>query len=41
MYNSRVDIIGCNLKLTLGMIWTLVLRFTIADITYVATNYQV
>jgi len=26
------DIIDGNLKLILGMIWTLVLRFTIADI---------
>ena len=25
-----------NLKLILGMIWTLILRFTIADIKYVA-----
>lgn len=41
MYNSRIDIIDCNLKLTLGMIWTLVLRFTIADITYVVTNNQI
>ena len=31
------DIIDGNLKLTLGMIWTLVLRFTIADITCVVT----
>jgi hypothetical protein len=29
-----VDIIDGNLKLILGMIWTLVLRFTIADIKY-------
>lgn len=29
------DIIDGNLKLILGMIWTLVLRFTIADITRV------
>ena len=28
------DIIDGNLKLILGMIWTLVLRFTIADIRY-------
>lgn len=28
------DIIDGNLKLTLGMIWTLILRFTIADIRY-------
>jgi hypothetical protein len=28
----HVDIIDGNLKLILGMIWTLVLRFTIADI---------
>ncbi len=27
-----LDIIDGNLKLILGMIWTLVLRFTIADI---------
>ena len=26
------DIIDGNLKLILGMIWTLILRFTIADI---------
>ena len=31
----RVDIIDGNLKLILGMIWTLILRFTIADIRYV------
>ena len=30
-----VDIIDGNLKLILGMIWTLILRFTIADIRYV------
>jgi hypothetical protein len=29
-----IDIIDGNLKLILGMIWTLVLRFTIADIKY-------
>lgn len=28
----RVDIVDGNLKLILGMIWTLILRFTIADI---------
>lgn len=27
-----IDIIDGNLKLILGMIWTLILRFTIADI---------
>ena len=32
------DIIDGNLKLILGMIWTLVLRFTIADIKYVAPS---
>lgn len=30
------DIIDGNLKLILGMIWTLILRFTIADIRSVA-----
>lgn len=30
------DIIDGNLKLILGMIWTLILRFTIADIRYFA-----
>lgn len=30
------DIIDGNLKLILGMIWTLILRFTIADIKWVA-----
>jgi len=30
-FNSA-DIIDGNLKLILGMIWTLILRFTIADI---------
>jgi hypothetical protein len=30
-----IDIIDGNLKLTLGMIWTLILRFTIADIRFV------
>jgi hypothetical protein len=30
------DIIDGNLKLILGMIWTLILRFTIADIRYVS-----
>ena len=29
------DIIDGNLKLILGMIWTLILRFTIADIRLV------
>lgn len=29
---STKDIIDGNLKLILGMIWTLILRFTIADI---------
>lgn len=29
------DIVDGNLKLILGMIWTLILRFTIASITYV------
>lgn len=29
---SGTDIMDGNLKLILGMIWTLVLRFTIADI---------
>jgi hypothetical protein len=33
-YLRHLDIIDSNLKLTLGMIWTLVLRFTIADIRY-------
>jgi len=32
-----VDIIDGNLKLILGMIWTLILRFTIADIRYLST----
>ena len=32
-----LDIIDGNMKLILGMIWTLILRFTIADIKYVAT----
>lgn len=31
-----LDIIDGNLKLILGMIWTLILRFTIADIRSVA-----
>ena len=30
-----LDIIDGNLKLILGMIWTLILRFTIADIRFV------
>lgn len=30
-----IDIVDENLKLILGMIWTLILRFTIADIKYV------
>ena len=33
--DSIEDIIDGNLKLILGMIWTLILRFTIADIRYV------
>ena len=33
-YSHHSDIIDGNLKLILGMIWTLVLRFTIADIRY-------
>jgi hypothetical protein len=32
---ARTDIIDGNLKLILGMIWTLILRFTIADIRFV------
>jgi hypothetical protein len=31
----HLDIIDGNRKLTLGMIWTLILRFTIADIRLV------
>ena len=34
---SYLDIIDGNLKLILGMIWTLVLRFTIADIRSVVS----
>lgn len=34
-----VDIIDGNLKLILGMIWTLILRFTIADIRYDSLAY--
>lgn len=30
--HTLVDIMDGNLKLILGMIWTLILRFTIADI---------
>lgn len=30
--HGRADIIDGNVKLILGMIWTLILRFTIADI---------
>ena len=30
-----IDIIDGSLKLILGMIWTLILRFTIADIRFV------
>ena len=33
-HSHHSDIIDGNLKLILGMIWTLVLRFTIADIRY-------
>ena len=32
---KSIDIIDGNLKLILGMIWTLILRFTIADIKLV------
>jgi len=32
---SLTDIIDGNLKLILGMIWTLILRFTIADIRFI------
>jgi len=32
--DAQKDIIDGNLKLILGMIWTLILRFTIADIRY-------
>ncbi len=34
LISPLLDIIDGNLKLILGMIWTLVLRFTIADIKY-------
>lgn len=33
IYNL-IDIIDGNIKLILGMIWTLILRFTIADIRF-------
>jgi hypothetical protein len=33
----NIDIMDGNLKLILGMIWTLILRFTIADIRSVAS----
>ena len=33
------DIIDGNLKLILGMIWTLILRFTIADIRLVTYGF--
>ncbi len=36
-----VDIIDGNLKLILGMIWTLILRFTIADIRCAITAFPV
>ena len=34
MRQGPEDIVDGNLKLILGMIWTLILRFTIATITY-------
>jgi hypothetical protein len=34
-----LDIIDGNLKLILGMIWTLILRFTIADIKYATVSF--
>lgn len=37
LLTSHPDIIDGNLKLILGMIWTLVLRFTIADIRSVVS----
>ena len=33
-----IDIVDENIKLILGMIWTLILRFTIADIRYDQKN---
>jgi hypothetical protein len=36
LYNiGAEDIVDGNLKLILGLIWTLILRFTITDIKYV------
>lgn len=36
--SHNVDIVDGRLKLILGMIWTLILRFTIADIKYVCCH---
>lgn len=33
IYNSRIEIVDGNLKMTLGMIWTIILRFAIQDIS--------
>ena len=39
LYNiGAEDIVDGNLKLILGLIWTLILRFTITDIKYVVSG---
>lgn len=37
----NVDIVDGNLKLILGLIWTLILRFTIQDIKYIFLGYGI
>lgn len=39
LFITFLDIIDGNLKLILGMIWTLILRFTIADIRFATSIY--
>lgn len=37
---SRIEIVDGNVKMTLGMIWTIILRFAIQDISVEGTIYN-